>query len=218
MKECIYCKINVGGDAVKCPLCQNRLKGEGTENNWPSPDLLQKESILYKLQLFLVLSAVIISLSLDFLFQISNGFHWSLLLTMWLIAFEFGIIRLFHRNFSSSRILTLFAIVISFLLIVTSLYAGHFSEVGGIVVPYICIGTLIANFVLMLIDKTSNAMVYLLSNIVIGISPYLVLLAFGKNIPLAWVICLVISVLLFVGAVIFKGRQVASEIQKRFHM
>ena len=160
MKECIYCKINVGGDAVKCPLCQNRLKGEGTENNWPSPDLLQKESILYKLQLFFVLAAVIISLSLDFLFQISNGFHWSLLLTMWLIAFEFGIIRLFHRNFSSSRILTLFAIVVSFLLIVTGLYSGNFTVVGGIVVPYICIGTLIANFVLISTKSLCNAFLF----------------------------------------------------------
>ncbi|MCR5060244.1 MAG: hypothetical protein K6A80_04320 [Saccharofermentans sp.] len=38
------------------------------------------------------------------------------------------------------------------------------------------------------------------------------------DMPLAWAICLMVSVILFAGAIIFWGRAVASELQKRFHI
>ena len=40
----------------------------------------------------------------------------------------------------------------------------------------------------------------------------------SAKMPIAWVICLMVSVILFAGAVIFKGRAVAAELQRRFHV
>ena len=42
--------------------------------------------------------------------------------------------------------------------------------------------------------------------------------SFLYKMPLAWAICLMISVILFAGAVIFRGRAVAAELQRRFHL
>ena len=36
--------------------------------------------------------------------------------------------------------------------------------------------------------------------------------------PVAWIICLLVSTILFVGAVIFKGRAVAKEMQRRLNV
>ena len=77
---------------------------------------------------------------------------------------------------------------------------------------------MIANFVLAMVDKRGNAMVYLLTNVLIGILPCVVLLIRHKGVPITWIICMLISVILFVGAVIFKGRSVAGEIQKRLNV
>jgi hypothetical protein len=101
---------------------------------------------------------------------------------------------------------------------ITGYFTGYWYLTAGIMVPCLCIGTLIANFILTLVDQIANAMVYLLSNILLGVLPYIVLLIMGKNIPMAWIICLIVSVIIFINSCILRGRAVLSEVQRRFNM
>ena len=95
MKKCPYCKIEVGGNPDKCPLCQSRLSGEGGETHFPQLKALKVRSFIYKLQMLIVLSIVIVGLGFDFLHKVRipefPKLHWSLILAMWLLAFEFFI-------------------------------------------------------------------------------------------------------------------------------
>ncbi|MDD6192727.1 MAG: DUF6320 domain-containing protein [Lachnospiraceae bacterium] len=218
MKTCPYCNITVGGTNSKCPICQNRLSGESTENHWPYQETLKKESVLYKLQLFIVLSLVIVSLALDFLLDLQAGVHWSVIVTLWLLAFEFGIIKLFRNYFSPSKVVTEVALIISLLLLFSGYWMHHTMVITDFIIPIICIGTLVTNFILILVDRASNAMVYLLCNVLVGALPYLVFLFMKHTIPFLWVLCLMISVITFIGACVFRGRQVWGELQKRFNM
>jgi hypothetical protein len=77
---------------------------------------------------------------------------------------------------------------------------------------------MIANFVLAMIDKSGNAMIYLLSNVLIGVLPYLTLSIMKKDCPFFWIVALLLSVIVFVGAIIFKGREVVSEIHRRLNL
>ena len=70
---------------------------------------------------------------------------------------------------------------------------------------------------------TANALVYLLMNIGIGLfAVHSALSASGRrqagrhSIP--WVICLILSIITFLGLVIFRGRALKSEIEKRLHL
>ncbi len=222
MKKCPYCRIEVGGNLKKCPLCQSKLNGEGEEPYFPKQISLQIQSFLYKLQLFLIWAAVILSLGMDFLFHLKifpqYTFHWSLLVAMWLIVFEFGIIRLFKKGISSSRILTFFVFIVLIMVMITAYYFGYLGFVLDWVTPIVVLGTLIANYVLAMIDKNGNAMIYLLTNMLIGVLPYIVFYIMKKDSPVTWIICLLASVILFVGAIIFKGREVVGEIQRRLNM
>ena len=116
MKNCPYCKIEVGGNLKKCPLCQSKLNGEAEQAYFPQQTTLKIQSFFYKLQLFIVWTLVIASLGIDFLFHITPfptlQIHWSLIVAMWLIVFEFGIMRLFKKGISSSRIMTLFVMIV----------------------------------------------------------------------------------------------------------
>ncbi len=220
MKNCPYCKIEVGGDLKKCPLCQSKLVGEGEEKYFPKQTTLKIQSFFYKIQLFIVWMVVISSLGLDFLFGIKlwpslRDIHWSLIVAMWFIVFEFGIMRLFKRGISSSRIMTLFVFIVLIMLMVTAYYVGHLHIIADWISPVVVMGTLIANFVLAMVDKKGNAMVYLLTNLVVGILPYIVFYISQRECPPAWIVCLMVSVILFIGAIIFKGREVVSEIQRR---
>ena len=223
MKNCPYCKIEVGGNLKKCPLCQSKLNGESEKPYFPQQTTLKLQSFFYKLQLFIVWTVVISSLGLDFLFGFDMWhfvkFHWSLIVSMWLIVFEFGIMRLFKKGISSARIMTLFVFIVLAMMGVTAYYVGKLSFITEWVAPIVIMGTLIANFVLAMIDKNGNAMVYLLTNLVVGILPYIVFYFFAdRDCPVAWIVCLMVSVILFVGAIIFKGREVVSEIQRRLNV
>ncbi len=222
MKKCPYCKIEVGGNLKKCPLCQSKLSGSEEAAVFPRQTILQIQSFFYKLQSFIVWTLIIVALGLDFLFNIRPfpgfSFHWSLILLMWMMAFEFGIMRLFKKGFSSSRILTIFVLIVLIMLSITAYYFRMLGYVLSWVVPIVLIGTMTANFVLAMIDKSGNSMVYLLSNVLVGVLPYISLYLLGRDCPMAWVVALMVSVIFFVGAIIFKGREVVSEIQRRLNM
>ena len=222
MRTCPYCKIKVGGDLLKCPLCQSKLSGEADATYFPKQTLLRRKSFLYKLQLFIVWIVVIAALGIDFLLDIrippSSDVRYSLILSMWLIAFEFAIMRQFRSHGGSSRKVTMMVMIILILLTVTSYYYGFFTLTTQWIAPCAITGMMIANFVLAMVDKNGNAMVYLLTNVLIGILPYIVLSASHRRAGITWVICMLTGIILFIGAVIFKGRSVAGEIKKRLNV
>jgi hypothetical protein len=223
MKKCPYCKIEVGGDPVKCPLCQSRLMGEGEKLYFPEKNTLKFRSFLYKLQLFIVWALIIAGLGLDFLQEIRfPGFpdlHWSLIFAMWFIAFEHGIMRQFKPGTGSARKVTVMVFTILILLLITSYYFDFLWLTRDWILPIVIAATIVANFVLTMIDKQGNAMAYLLTGLFFSVIPFLVIYLRKKEaMPMTWNICLLISIILFAGAIIFKGRSVAREFQRRFHV
>ena len=60
--------------------------------------------------------------------------------------------------------------------------------------------------------------IHLLSGLLMGVVPSVIYYFTSAKMPIAWVVCLMVSVILFAGAVIFKGRAVAAELQRRFHV
>ena len=222
MRKCPYCKIEVGGDLVKCPICQSKLMGEPDEAYFPKQTAQQRRSLYYKIQLYVVWVLMIAGLSADFLFHIVippyPNLHWSLLLAMWLVAFEFGIMRQFKPGTGSARKVTLMVFITLILTVITSYFLGFLNFTLDWIVPTVLIGNIIANFVLAMIDKQGNTMSYLLTNLLVGFIPYIFLYFFDSGKHFVWIICMILSVILFIGAIIFKGRMVLNEIQRRFNV
>ena len=219
MKNCPYCKIDVGGNLKKCPLCQSRLIGEDEEKYFPTQLRLKFQSFFFKLQLFIVWILVISALWLDYVFKLPfgkyGGFHWSLLILMWMFAFEFSIIHVFKKGMDASRIMSIVVVIVMAMVSVTAYYFGQLMFVLYWVIPIMVMCTIVANFVLCMVDKSGNAMVYLLTDLLVGIIPYFVCITLKKDCPIEWMICLLVSFIIFVGAIIFKGREVVGEIQRR---
>ena len=222
MRRCPYCKVGIGGDLVKCPLCQSKLSGTGEEPCYPKFEAQRKRSLFYKIQLFVVWGLLIAGIGLDFMVGIRiPGFpelHWSLLLAMWLMGFEFGIMRQFKPGTGSAGKVTMLVLITIAMWCVTAYYLGFMKITIDLVVPSALAATIIANFVLAMIDKNGNTMSYLLSGLLMGVVPSVILYFVRAKMPIAWAVCLMVSVILFAGAVIFKGRAVAAELQRRFHV
>ncbi len=222
MKKCPYCKIEVGGNLTKCPLCQSRLTGEGESPYFPEHPSLQFRSFLYKVQLFIVWAIMIAGLGLDLLLEIRfPGFpnlHWSLIIAMWLVAFEFGIMKQFKPGTASARRVTVMVFWILVLLGVTSYCFDFFWLFRDWILPITIAASLVVNFALTMLDKQGNAMTYLLTGLLFSVIPFSVMYTLRKDMPMTWGICLIITITVLAGAIIFKGRAVAREFQRRFHI
>lgn len=217
MKTCMNCNISIGGNADTCPLCQNSLTGTASPNNWPSPTKLRKQAFIYKMQLFLVLAAIVVGLSLDFLLDINNGIHYSLIIAMWLIVFELDLWSNIKKVFIISRTVSITTLHVCLLLLITARYFGFYDITAFLIVPILTGAALLANMTFAMIDTRENAMVYLLENILLVFIVYAVLKAKHTQPGLIWTICLMISLVCLIGIIIFKGRKVSVEIQKRMN-
>ena len=222
MRQCPYCKVGITGDLAKCPLCQSKLSGTAEEPSYPKFEAQKKQSLYYKMQLAIVWGLLIVGIGLDFLVGLRiPGFadlHWSLLWAMWLIGFEFGIMRQFKPGTGSAGKVTMLVIITLAMLCVTSYFFGFLKITVDLIVPIVLAATIIANFGLALLDKNGNTMVYLISGLFMGIIPSVIYYFVSDKMPLAWAVCLMVSVTLFAGSIIFRGRAVADEFQRRFHL
>ena len=206
MNTCPHCHIRVGGDTAYCPLCQNRLSGPAGEPYFPATaPRIHRASLLYKIVAF-VLSALIV------------------------VAGAFDVLRVvravLRRRFNGPRQIFNLLLLVSALLVFTDWFNGYTGYSLDLVVPILCCAALVCNFIFAFLRSrfTANALVYLLMNIGIGVLPYILLffrIDYSGRLDahsLPWVICLIISVITFLGLVIFRGRALKNEIVKRLHM
>ena len=226
MKTCPHCHIRVGGDTGYCPLCQNRLTGEqGTPWFPPTAPRIHRASLFYKVVACVVLTLTVIAGAVDFLLVDDPHLHFSLLMLVWGLA-ALAVLRvLLRRRYNGPRLVFNLLLLVSALIVFTDGFTGYTGYSLDLVVPILCSVTLVCNFIFAFLHSrfTANALVYLLMNIGVGLLPY-ILLFFridrgridGHSIP--WVLCLIISVVTFLGLVIFKGRDLRSEIEKRLHL
>lgn len=217
MKKCVNCGIDIGGDGRTCPLCQNAITGIATPYNWPPMKKLKKQAFFYKLQLFLMLTAVVIGLSLDFLLDLYDKKHWSIILAITVVSVELLVRGFIKKTPVLAKIISMSVLHVSVLLVIIGWYYEFLNPIIYIVIPILVGANLVVNLILALIDKTENAMVYLLVNILVGVVSYVVLLIGRKSRTLPWTICLMISAVTLIGIMVFKGRKVISEIQKRMN-
>jgi hypothetical protein len=231
MKTCPYCKINIGGNLEKCPLCQNLLTGDGEEDYCPKLEIKTKKRIFaFRIVMFTVFSAIIINVAMDFLFLNSVHPSWSPLVAGWLLASGWIVEFIIRKHYNLLKAMFFSMIMISILCVSTELFIylawskwniPYLGITANYIIPILCSANMVANFVLSFIDKhfTNHSLIYMFLNILVGVVPWTVLLIFyrGKP-PITWSICLVINCLAFAGLLIFKGRSVISEFKKRFHM
>lgn len=228
MRYCPKCNIKVGGTSEYCPICQNQLQMEDAielecdiEDEipcFPGCEALKAKSVAYKIQLFVALTICIVCLSLDLLFHANGQIHWSFIVVMWILGFEIVIGPILKRKSIPAYFITNVAILVSCIFAVTAYFIGNIRICTHIQLPIVVLVTLVVNFVLSLIDKKGNALVFALCNVLVGIIPNIIMLSIYRTAPVLWRVCLVVSVVFLVGLIIFKGRQVYNEIQKRLNI
>ena len=218
MKKCLNCDIEVGGEVDVCPLCQHGLTGEASSNNWPYLFKLKKQALFYKIQLFAALAILVVSLGLDFLLNLFGDKHWSLLVAFGIIVIELMVKNFLKKKNVPAKIVSFSVFWAAVILVVTAYYYGFSQPIVHLVLPIMLNAVLVADWVLTIIDKSGNSLVYLLVNILAAFVMYGVLFFRKCDISLTWNICLMISVVSLIGMLVFRGRKVTGEVEKRMNI
>lgn len=218
MKTCHSCQLKVGGTATHCPLCQNELFGTDDTPFWPYHPIEPKPSLLYKVQLFIALSSIVITMAMDFLMDLHKKRHWSLMVLLWVIGGELMIRWIMKRRKRPALYVAYFSIMFCLLVGLSSFFFGYWNICRTWILPSICMIALLLNFFFCMFDKKQNAMVFLLCNIVISFVPTVFMMIMEGKAPILWTICLMEGSITFIGLIIFKGKLVLHEIQKRLNI
>lgn len=80
---------------------------------------------------------------------------------MWLLAFEFGIMRQFKPGTGSAGKVSMLMLIIAAAWMVTAYFFGFWDITLNLVIPIALAATIITNFVLAMIDRNGNSMGYL---------------------------------------------------------
>lgn len=219
MKTCPKCRISVRGTHIRCPLCQNELLGEADTPTYPPITTLVRNMLVYRIQLFAAILALLLCPVLDFQIGLHGNVHWSIIADAGVLLAEFTVWQLIRKY----RMIVhdwVFRISLSaMLLLVVMAYNMHFlSFCAAYIFPSFLILMTTYLFILALADKTGNVLPYLLVTIAMSIVIAGAALLLYHGFVLLWTNSLLVSAAAFIGILIFKGSKVLNEIQKRFHM
>ena len=222
MKTCPHCHIRVGSGSY-CPLCQSPLPDAGAPDVPyfpPAPPPGRRLPLFFKLAIFFLLAGVVVCAAIDFLLQEDSHLHWSLVVIACVVAAILLLRALMLGSHNAPKLLFQILVGASLLVWFCDWFLGWDNVALDIVIPILCTVTLVLNFLFAFINRkfTENGLIYLLLNIGVGIVPYIVLTIRHARAALPWAICLIISVITFLGLVIFKWRALWSEFAKRLHL
>ena len=226
MKECQYCKMQIGGNLDRCPLCQNALEGEGERPYWAEFHPNTRRRKAFKIVMFVAISVSIIALSMDYLFLKTEHVSFGPLVLAWMIVPGWLLETIIKKHYNILRTMFVSMIVIFILCQISEFYL-HFAMglpylgiTAGYIIPILCSVNMVSNFVLSFVDKhfTDHSLIFMFMNILVGVVPWICLFFIIGQPPMTWSICLVVNALAFVALFIFRGRIVVSEFKKRFHI
>lgn len=224
MTRCNRCQVSVSDDHVVCPLCQQQLNETGTATAVGYPRYLApkiNKSLRVKIWLYFTIILCTVAIA-------GNLLTWHLLpltwaptvslasLYLWLVGKDLYID--FNLNMMA-RTLWKNYYFLTFLLIIIDLSTGFHRWSLDYAIPFLGIGTGLIMTIVSMINKSvwRDDIGYILLTVSINIIPLLIFMAKGTTILWPSLASLLYGGIIIVGLIIFSGKRLLYELQKRFH-
>lgn len=221
MLYCEKCNLTIRTNHKYCPLCQSPLVGEIEEDNKLFPELEEKthaSKLMLRIFNFLCVATIIISLMMNWL--ITPEKRWSIwigagVLCVW-IFLTVGLYK--RKNLMKNAMWQLFLITIG--TVIWDAAIGWSGWSVNYVIPIAGLVTMIILIVVAMVYHLASPeyMIYFLMNCLYGIIPLILLLTGCITVKLPALLYICCCALLFSALIIFQGRAVYSELQKKFHL
>lgn len=228
MKKCRNCKVTIIDPVLVCPLCHSVLENNIDEAKQKQkmiprmyPDVKESTKILnFIVKLYTFLAIVVQAVLFIINYLRFSGLWWSAISGIGILYFYITLRYSIQKNSGYQRIILTQIICGVILSIGVDFIIGYHGWSVNFIVP---IGILLLDLaiVILMIINTSNWQSYILLQLLTVLLSVVILLLWKVGIiqyPILTVIAAAISIVMFVGTLIFGDRRAKNELKRRFHM
>ncbi len=215
MKTCNNCNINIDTPSIKCPICGSILVGNDKDTTYPK--IKKKYTTFNKVLLFILAVTMIINVYLDL--QIYGHITWSRYVIFGCVAFYFMVMTILKSKRNPMGLLTGYAFFFVLLLLVF-FFLTKFYVITNFVIPILCLTELIISIFYALINKNKYVKKYLnviVTNMLVSFIPFGLMVFKLTTFNVLVNISYVLSIISFVGLIIFDYDDLKDELSKIFN-
>lgn len=210
----------MAGDAQRCPLCQNRLKGDPGEAVFPSlsPKEWKKQRMALRILMFVSFAVAVVCLTIDALLPESHRWPWYVagaVACMWFCLAN----ALLRRHNIPKNVLWL-VVWLSVIAVLWDAFTGWRGWSVDYVIPALCVTAMVvvAAVSKAMGRKLAEYMVYLIIDSLFGVVPLVFLLLGWVRVRYPSILCAAGSVLSLGALWAFQGAAMVEEVNKRLHL
>ena len=221
MLYCKNCKIYLSGQYKCCPLCQGDLTGAADKTGNVFPVIPKRIKTYHTLLAWLVfgsVAAAAVCIAVNLI--LPSGSRWFLFVICGIISFWISLVLVLKKKRNVPKTILWQVGVLSLLAYFWDLFTGFRGWSLNYVLPILCTSAMVAMAVIAKVRKLDiqNYILYLVIDCVFGILSF-TLLVIGRTtkvIPSA--ICFASTIIFLAALLIFQGKALFAEIQRRFHL
>lgn len=220
MKYCNNCKVNVAGNRKNCPLCQEMLKGDKSEDEvFPRISFVYKEHGLF-FKIMLLISIIIASVSVAVNILLPQGGAWSLFILGGLGSVWASMVSAINKRNNIPKNIVYQVMIISVIVILWDLLTGWKGWSITYVIPFVCFFAMISMAIISKVRKlyVEDYILYIIIDGLFGLIQIIFIFTGGLTVLYPSLICIVTSVISLSSILIFEEKKLSSEIKRRLHI
>jgi len=220
VKYCNNCKVEVVGNRKNCPLCQETLKGDKSQDEvFPQIMFVYKEHSFF-FKILLLVSIIIASTTVALNILLNEWGAWSLFILGGLGSVWASLITAINKRNNIHKNIVYQVMIISVIAIVWDLLTGWRSWSISYVIPFVCFFAMLSMAVISKVLKLyiEDYIVYIIIDGLFGIIPIIFIFTGGVSVLYPSLICIVTSIISLSTILIFEDRKLLAEIKRRLHM
>lgn len=222
MKYCDKCLVQVRGSQEFCPLCQRELQiKEGKKDEDLYPSHVEKHfnnHMLLKVFGFIGLSVSILAVFFNIILPSKS--MWSLIVVVVMACSWISLATAIRKHKNILKHLWQQMIIITVLTICIDALTGHHGWAVSFVLPILLT---VAMFFMYILSKllhmaVGDYMIYILLDALFGIIPLILINTMELISDIPSLICIITSIICVVALIIFEGKNILSELDRRLHI
>lgn len=222
MRYCDKCRVEVRGSQQFCPLCQHELQvKDASESEDIYPSHIEKRfnnHMLLKFFGFIGLSASILAVFFNII--LPSETMWSLIVVAVTACLWVSLAMAIKKHKSILKYLWQQMMIITLLTICIDALTGQHGWAISFVLPIILTIAMVVMYLLskILHLQVGDYMIYLLLDALFGVIPLILVNTQELISDIPSLICILTSIISVVGLVIFEGKNIISELNRRLHI
>ena len=216
---CRNCKVNINGVMEYCPLCQSKLDGPEGIRQFPIITSVYKQyEFFFKSLILTTVGGGVLSCAINILMP-QTGL-WSLFVLLGIVCFWIMLWNVTNRRFNIPKYISTQVFIISIISVIWDFATVWHGWSVDYVIPITCTTAIFALAVTGKVMKlpVESYLACMLADALFGIVPIIFYLTGILGVLIPSVVCVSISIIAFAAIVIFNGKSIVVEVQKRFHI